>query len=113
MSRAILVAVALSAALHVSLGHAAPQELQKMLNAMAHEMAECAAYFSIVSVAMENSSKPDSAQQWRERSDKAIERAAMITKEAGLKLETVAARYKKGGFRARLRQTIAAIDGGT
>ena len=72
---------------------AASQESQQVFNDMAMELAECAAYFGIVSIAMENSKKPDQAAEWNKQRDKALEFAAMVTKEAGLKQETVGARF--------------------
>jgi hypothetical protein len=67
------------------------QEPQQVFNNMANELAECAAYFGVVSIAMENSNKPEQAKAWQEQRDKALEFAAMVTKEAGLKQETVGA----------------------
>jgi hypothetical protein len=40
----------------------AEESPQQVFNNMANETAECAAYFDVVSVAMENSKKPDQAQ---------------------------------------------------
>jgi hypothetical protein len=74
---------------------AAPQNSsQQVLNNMANEMVECAAYLAVMSVAMENSDKPDTAKQAKALSDKALERALLITEEAHLKPETVTARFK-------------------
>jgi hypothetical protein len=87
----LLTVIGGSAASTVS---AVSQEAQQVFNNMAMEMAECAAYFGVVSIAMENSNKPTEGKQRRELMEKALQRAFMITKEAGLKDETVGARYK-------------------
>ena len=42
---------------------------------------------------MENSKKTEQAKAWEKQRDKALEFAAMVTKEAGLKQETVGARF--------------------
>ena len=55
---------------------------------------ECAAYFGVMSVALENSNNSDGAKKYNEFRDKALERAAMITEQAGRKPETVGARFK-------------------
>ena len=54
---------------------------------------ECAAYFGIVSIGFENSNKPDAAKKYEEVRDNALERAAILTEQAGLKAETVGARF--------------------
>jgi hypothetical protein len=61
---------------------------------MAQETVECAAYFGVLSVALENSNKPEAAKKYNEFRDTELERAAMITEQAGLKPETVGARFK-------------------
>jgi hypothetical protein len=58
------------------------------------ETVECGAYFAIMSVALENSNNPAGAKAYNEFRDKAIERAAVVTEQAGLKPETVVARFK-------------------
>jgi hypothetical protein len=72
---------------------AVSQQSQQVFNNMANELAECAAYFGVVSIAMENSKKPEQAKAWEKQRDKALEFAATVTKEAGLKQETVGARF--------------------
>jgi hypothetical protein len=72
---------------------AVSQETKQVFNNMAMELAECAAYFGVVSIAMENSNKPEQAKAWEEQRDKALEFAAIVSKEAGLKEETVGARF--------------------
>src|SRR5262249_48252518 len=44
-------------------------------------------------IALENSNKLDGAKKYNEFRDKALERAAMVTEKAGLKPETVGARF--------------------
>ncbi len=70
------------------------QDPLNVFNSMAHEMVECAAYFAVVSVALENSNDPESAKEYEGFRDMALERAAVVTEQAGLKLETVAARFE-------------------
>ena len=89
-----LAICALAFALTRSTSTAYSQEAQKVFNNMANEMAECAAYFSILSVTMESSKKPADAVAWRNRSESALEQALIATNEAGLKEETVAAHYR-------------------
>lgn len=69
------------------------QDPLNVLNNMAHETVECAAYFGVMSIALENSNKPDAAKKYEEFRDKALERAAIVTEEAGLKADTVGARF--------------------
>jgi len=69
------------------------QDPLNVLNNMAQETVECAAYFGIVSVGLENSNKLDAAKKYEEFRDKALERAVIVTKEAGLNPETVGARF--------------------
>jgi hypothetical protein len=84
----------LAAALNASLAYAtSPQDPLNVFNNMAQETVECAAYFGVMSVALENSDKPDSAKKYNEFRDKALERAAVTTEQAGLKPETVGARF--------------------
>ena len=64
-----------------------------VFNNMAQETVECAAYFGIVSVGFENSNKPDAAKKYEEIRDNALERATIVTEKAGLKPETVGARF--------------------
>jgi hypothetical protein len=60
---------------------------------MAQETVECAAYFGVMSVALEKSSKPDASKKYNEFRDKALEGAAIITEKAALKPETVGPRF--------------------
>jgi hypothetical protein len=55
---------------------------------------ECAADFAIMSVALKNFNNPNGAKAYNEFSDKLIARAAVVTEQAGLKPETVVARFK-------------------
>ena len=72
---------------------AVSQQSEQVFNNMANELAECAAYFGVVSIVMENSKKTEQAKAWEKQRDKALEFAAMVTKEADLKQETVGARF--------------------
>ena len=47
-----------------------------------------------MSVALENSNDPNGAKNYNEVMVKALERAALVTEKAGLKPETVEARFK-------------------
>ena len=69
------------------------QDPLNVLNNMAQETVECAAYFGVVSVALENSNKLDAAKEYEEFRDKALERAVIVTEKAGLNPETVGARF--------------------
>jgi hypothetical protein len=73
---------------------AASQDAQEVFNNMAAETIQCAAYYTITSVALEASDKHDLAQQYEKVSAQALGHAGIVTKEAGLKEETVGARYK-------------------
>lgn len=85
----------LAALLNGSLAHAtSPQDPLDVFNNMAQETVECAAYFGVISIALENSNKLDSSKEYAEFRDKALERAAVVTEQAGLKSETVGARFK-------------------
>jgi hypothetical protein len=81
-------------ALNVSLAHAASPTPEIVINNYAQELTECAAYYSIVSVAMENSNQPDAAQRSKNISDDALLKALLASEKAGLKSETVKARYE-------------------
>jgi hypothetical protein len=80
-------------ALFVSTAHAASPTPEQIINNVAQEMAECAAYFGVVSVALENSNEPVKAEAFKKFMYDALNKAAIATKEAGLKEETVGARY--------------------
>ncbi len=69
------------------------QDPLNVFNNMAHETVECAAYFGVVSISLENSNKLDAAKEYEELKDKALERAVIVTEEAGLNPETVGARF--------------------
>jgi hypothetical protein len=81
----------LLAGMCVSAAHAASATPERIINEVAFEMAECAAYFAICSVAMENS--PDLAAGFEKYGDEALRKALVTTRKAGLKDETVVARY--------------------
>ena len=83
----------LMAGVYVSTAHAASPRPEQVTNEVAFELAECAAYFAIFSVAMENSNNPDLAQGFKQYGDDALGKAVIATKKAGLKGETVTARY--------------------
>jgi hypothetical protein len=90
-----MTALAVAAALNAPFAHAASEsDPLNVLNNVAQETVECAAYFGVMSVALENSNKPDAAKKYNEFRDKALERAAVVTEQAGLKPETVGARFK-------------------
>jgi len=84
------------------------QDPLNIFNNMAQETVECAAYYGVTSVGLENSNKPDTAKKYEELRDKALERAAIITEEAGLKLETLSAR-----FDIAVKEMIERIDKNT
>ena len=69
------------------------QDPLNVFNNMAQETVECAAYFGIASIGLENSNKPDAAKKYEEFRDTELERAAILTAKAGLKPETVGARF--------------------
>jgi hypothetical protein len=90
-----ITALAVAVALNVSFAHATSQsDPLNVFNNMAQETVECAAYFGVLSVALENSNKPEAAKKYSEFRDTELERAATITEQAGLKPETVGARFK-------------------
>lgn len=68
--------------------------LNQAMNNLSHEYIQCAAYFSIVSVAMENSARPDIASKYKEVSDAALEYGLGFGEVAGLLPETASARYE-------------------
>jgi hypothetical protein len=72
---------------------AAADSQKQVFNNLANEFAECAAYFAVMSIAMENSAEPDQAEAWNKQRDRALEFAAIVTKQAGLKEETVGDRF--------------------
>jgi hypothetical protein len=81
-------------ALNAPFAHAAsPADPLNALNNMAMETVECAAYFGVMPIALENSNDPNGAKKFDEFRDKALERAAMVSEQAGLKPETVGARF--------------------
>ena len=69
------------------------QDPLNVFNNMAQETVECAAYFGIVSIGFENSNKPDAAKKYEEVRDTLSSDAAILTEQAGLKAETVGARF--------------------
>jgi hypothetical protein len=95
---ALVRMVCLAVALSVPMAHAAsPTDPLNAFNNMAQETVQCAAYFGIVSVALENSNNLDGAKKYNEFRDEALERAAIVTQQAGLKPETVGARFNMAG----------------
>ena len=85
----------LAAMLFVPLAHAASSiDHLNVFNNMAQETVECAAYFGIMSVALENSNDTEGAKKYKEVMLNALKRAAMVTEKAGLKPETVHARFQ-------------------
>jgi hypothetical protein len=89
-----MTALAIAAAFNPPFAPASESDPLNVLNNIAQETVECAAYFGVMSVALENSNKPDAAKKYNEFRDKALERAAVVTEQAGLKPETVGARFK-------------------
>lgn len=65
---------------------------QNVFNNMAHEMAECSAYFYVVSTALHNSKKTELAQKYEQVAENAVSKALILTEAAGLMPETVSAR---------------------
>lgn len=80
------------AGLLVSAAHAASPPSERTIDEVAFETAECAAYFAICSVAMEN--QPDLAEGFKRYADDALKKALIATKEAGLDEETVSVHYE-------------------
>jgi hypothetical protein len=70
------------------------EAINRATNNLAHEYTQCAAYFSVVSIAMENSNEPETAVRYKEVSDTALEYALGFAEVAGLLPETTAARYE-------------------
>lgn len=68
--------------------------ITKAGNNIAHEYTQCAAYFLVVSVAMENSDKADLAAKYESVGRTALEYAAGFAEIAGLLPETTQARYE-------------------
>lgn len=66
----------------------------KAMNNLAHEYAQCAAYFLVVSVALENSNEPETAKRYSEVSDTALNYASMYGQEAGLLAQTTQSRFE-------------------
>ena len=69
------------------------QDPLNVFNNMAQETVECAAYYGVVAVGFENSNEHNAAKKYEEIRDNALERAIAITQQAGLKPETVGARF--------------------
>lgn len=69
-------------------------KIKLAMNNAAHELTSCAAYFLIVSVAMENSSDPETAKKYKAVSDQALGFASKAGEVAGLLEETTAARFE-------------------
>jgi hypothetical protein len=82
-------AVFLAAALNTSIALATSPR-----DPLAQETVECAAYFAIMSVALKNFNNPTGAKTYNDFRDKLIGRAALLAEQAGLKPETVVARFK-------------------
>lgn len=64
------------------------------MNSLSHEYARCAAYFLVVSIALENSKKLDLARSYSEVSDLSLEYARTAASQAGLLPETTQARFE-------------------
>jgi hypothetical protein len=77
----------------LSTAHAASPTPEQIVNEVAVEMAECAAYFAICSVALENSNSPDLAEGLKQYGDDALRKALIASRQAGLTDEIVVARY--------------------
>lgn len=67
---------------------------EKAMNNLSHEYAQCAAYFLVVSVALENSNEPDTAKQYSDVSSTAFGYASMYGEEAGLLPQTTQSRFE-------------------
>lgn len=85
---------------------AADNEPKDVLNNMAHEAIECAAYNSIVAFGLENSDDKVTAARARKTSSWLTDWAIELTNRAGLKSETVNARMT-----IAIKQQMAEIDG--
>ncbi len=88
-----------------ALAHDVDGLLQQALSNAAHETIECAAYFQIVSEGMLNSEQQETAEAYQNVSGALIERADLITKEAGMLQATILARYEMA-----IRDMMAKID---
>lgn len=67
--------------------------IPRAMNNLAHEYVICAAYFSIVAIAAENSNDAGLAEQYYAVANSALESAAMVGEEANLLPETHGARF--------------------
>lgn len=82
-----------TAALAMTVISAVAAEPQAAFNNLAHEYATCAAYFGVVSVALENSSEPATAAIYAKLMGQALEYAATTGELIGLLPETAGARF--------------------
>lgn len=67
--------------------------IPRAMNNLAHEYVICAAYFSIVAIAAENSNDAGLADQYYAVANSALESATMVGEEADLLPETHGARF--------------------
>lgn len=90
--------VAASAFLYLACGGAfaqTPDEMmQRAMNNLAHEYAECSAYFSIVAVAGENSGDNELRDSYNSVATMALEYALLVGEDVGLLEEAHAARVE-------------------
>lgn len=85
------------AALMVAPAQAQPEQLAALnqaMNNLSHEYVQCAAYFAVVGVALENSNDPDTAAKYAEVSNSALEYGVGFAEVAGLLPETTTARFE-------------------
>jgi hypothetical protein len=80
----------------LSAGGAIGQEdrLRQVFNNLAHDHIACAAYFTIGAQCAARSNQPELGKRLEVISDEIMKRAATYTKEAGLRDETILARFK-------------------
>ncbi len=84
------------------------EELGVALNNVAHEFAVCAAYYSIVSVALDMSDDPELARAYHQQTQQALRLAIGTGERIGLMKETTASR-----FRIAIEQMRERIDANT
>lgn len=83
-----------AAALFATSVPAMAAEPQQAFNNLAHEYAICAAYFGVVSIAIENSNDPDTAADYATLMEQALAYAATTGEAIGLLPETTGARFE-------------------
>lgn len=69
-------------------------EPYQAMNNLAHEFAECAAYFGVVSIAIENSNDPETAAEYKLLMEHALVYAGTTGEGIGLLPETTGARFE-------------------